>query len=211
MLETLREDIISLRLKPGQVLSRQALMLRFGLSSTPVRDALLRLKEEGLVDIFPQHATLVSPIDVDLARQAQFLRRSLEAECVRQLAGKPDPALVMRLESLLRQQRAFDQIGELEAFHDADLAFHKAMYDAAGVIELWHLMRRRCGHIDRLRRLHLPVEGKRQQVLRDHRDILDAIAAGNVAAADRAARDHLSRSLAFIDTLRENNPEYFRP
>ena len=68
--EHLREKIMSMELVPGTVLSRQELQLQFGLSSTPIRDALLKLAEESLVEIFPQHATRVSPIDLDLARQA---------------------------------------------------------------------------------------------------------------------------------------------
>jgi DNA-binding GntR family transcriptional regulator len=55
--ETLRDEIIALALAPGTVLSRAELQNRFGLSSTPVRDALMRLQEEGLVEVFPQSAT----------------------------------------------------------------------------------------------------------------------------------------------------------
>lgn len=210
VLDTLRADIIALRLKPGEVLSRQELQLRFGLSSTPVRDALLRLQEDGLVDIFPQHATRVSPIDLTLARQAQFLRRSLEIECVRQLASRPDAALIGQLESLIRQQMAFDLVGELEAFSAADHAFHRALFDAAGVLDLWHLMRRQSGHIDRLRRLHLPVKGKTGEILSFHRAIVERIGAGDAEGAAEAMREHLSRSLGFVDTLRDQYPDYFR-
>ena len=64
VLEQLREDILALALVPGFVLSRLELQARFGVSSTPIRDALMRLQEEGLVDIFPQHATVVSRIDI---------------------------------------------------------------------------------------------------------------------------------------------------
>src|SRR5687767_7668084 len=79
----LREQILSLELAPGTVLSRAELADAFGLSQTPIRDALIRLAEEGLVDIFPQHATAVSRIDVGSARQAHFLRRAIETEVVR--------------------------------------------------------------------------------------------------------------------------------
>ncbi|HEY5278533.1 MAG TPA: GntR family transcriptional regulator, partial [Pseudolabrys sp.] len=76
--DMLRQEIIALTLAPGAVLSRAELQDRFGLSSTPVRDALMRLQEEGLVEVFPQHATVVSPIDLEKAQQGQFLRRSIE-------------------------------------------------------------------------------------------------------------------------------------
>src|SRR5690348_2761650 len=122
---TLRQEIIALALAPGTVLSRAGLQDRFGLSSTPVRDALMRLQEEGLVDVFPQHATVVSPIDLERAQQGQFLRRSIEIEIVRTLALRPDATVLEKLTSLIRQQTAFSRLGEHSAFTAADQAFHR--------------------------------------------------------------------------------------
>lgn len=207
--ETLREEIISLSLEPGTVLSRQELQLRFGVSSTPIRDALLKLQEEGLVHIYPQHATVVSPIDLARARQGQFLRRSIEAEIVRDLASAPDPVLIARLRASIRRQAAFADIADYAAFSEEDLAFHHMMYEARDVEDLWHLMRRLSGHIDRLRRLHLPQEGKIREILASHGAIVDAIEAGSVQAAEEALRDHLSRSVQFVDALRETHRQYF--
>ena len=88
----LRERIISLDLKPGVQLQRDELAAYFELSSTPIRDALTRLGEEGLVDIVPKQTTAVRAIDVESARQAHFLRLSLELEIVHMLAresGRP--------------------------------------------------------------------------------------------------------------------------
>jgi len=208
--ETLRQEIIALTLAPGAVVSRAELQDRFGLSSTPVRDALMRLQEEGLVEVFPQHATVVSPIDLERAQQGQFLRRSIELEIVRTLALKPDRAVLERLNSLIRQQSAFARLGEHGAFTAADQTFHKTMYEHARVAELWDLVARHSGHIDRLRRLHLPVPGKMRDVIRDHQAIVDAIAAGKPGEAQAALRDHLSRSLGFVETLRQSHPDYFR-
>ena len=100
--EQLREQILSLALEPGAVLSRAELAARFGVSQTPVREALIHLGEEGLVDVFPQHATVVSPIDIPAALQSHFLRRAIELELVRELVTRPDAelkALLLRLRS----------------------------------------------------------------------------------------------------------------
>jgi DNA-binding GntR family transcriptional regulator len=209
--EILREEITSLVLPPGAVLSRQELQERFGLSSTPIRDALMRLDEEGLVEVFPQHATKVSPIDLARAQQSQFLRRSVELELVRTLALQPAQDLVERLRRLIRRQAAFADIGEHAAFAQSDQDFHRAMYEAAGVAELWHLVRRQGGHIDRLRRLNLPVDGKMREIVRDHESITRAIADGQPETAQELVRDHLSRSLDFVHTLRATHPQFFRP
>src|SRR6478609_7792203 len=84
--DRLREQIVGLELAPGAVLARNELADQFGVSQTPVRDALIKLSEEGLVDIFPQHATVVSRIDIASAMQAHFLRRALEVDIAGTLA-----------------------------------------------------------------------------------------------------------------------------
>jgi DNA-binding GntR family transcriptional regulator len=208
--EHLREAILSLALAPGTVLNRLTLQKEFGLSSTPIRDALLRLQEEGLVEIFPQHATVVSPIDLTLAHQAHFLRRSLELEIVRSLALAPDQRLIARLYGLLAQQQALMEAEDFEAFAAADRDFHQHLYEAAQMQELWVLVRSRSGHIDRLRRLHLPTPGKAQDIVRHHKLIVQAIADGKPDKAQHHLRDHLSGTLSHVDEIKAKYPEYFR-
>jgi signal transduction histidine kinase len=101
--EYLREQIMSLALEPGTELSRAELVDQFGVSQTPIRDALMRLAEEGLVDIFPQHATVVCPINIALARQAHFLRRSVELEVVHTLASLADDTRAALVPNLILQ------------------------------------------------------------------------------------------------------------
>lgn len=208
VLEHLREAIMSLELEPGAVLSRAALAEEFGVSQTPIRDALLRLGEEGLVDIFPQHATLVSRIDVGEAQQAHFLRRSIECEIARVLAGAANEALLARLRAQIDMQVALMGDSSLRAFIDADRAFHRLMYEAAGVPDLYQLVLRRSGHVDRLRLLHLPTRGKQQAIVRDHRRIVSAIADRDADAAQAAVRDHLSGTLSQLDAIRKSHPAY---
>lgn len=206
--EKLRELILSLELAPGTVLPRNELAERFGLSQTPIRDALLKLGEEGLVDIFPQHATVVSRIDIAAAKQAHFLRRSIELEVVRTLAANPNDALVATLQGHISRQEAVLKTGDYRDFVAADQAFHYEMYQAANVPDLWDLVRRLSGHVDRLRRLHLPVEGKAQAVVRDHRRIVEAIAKRDPDAAQERLRQHLSGTLGKVDEIRERFPDY---
>ena len=208
--EQLRESIVALGLAPGTSINRAELQLRFGLSSTPIRDALMRLAEEGLVDILPQSATRVSLIDIARARQTQFLRRALELEVVEALCAGADKSVVAVLREIARQQKDAAERADVAAFEELDLEFHRRMFEAAAVPELYTLVRQRSGHIDRIRRLHLPVAGKMQEVVRDHGLIAKSIVAGDVAAARIRVRDHLSRSLAFSPALREKYPDYFK-
>jgi DNA-binding GntR family transcriptional regulator len=207
--ERLREQILSLEMAPGTVLSRADLASQFGLSQTPIRDALIKLGEEGLVDIFPQHATVVSRIDVASAEQAQFLRRSIESEVVRTLAAEADEGLIARLRAQVDVQAALMGSTAYQEFIAADRAFHQLMYEAAGVPDLYELVRRRSGHLDRLRMLNLPTVGKQRAILRDHRRIVEAIAKGDAQAAQDSLREHLSGTLSQIEDIRRAHPGYF--
>ena len=190
------------------MLSRAELAARFGISQTPVRDALMRLGEEGLVDIYPQHATVVSRINLSSALQAHFLRRSIELEVVRKLTEGNDAAMVARLRATIAHQKALRDAKDYREFASFDQAFHRQMYEAAGVPELWDLVRRLSGHIDRLRRLHLPVAGKTKAIVRDHGEIVDAIERHDPDAAQAALRKHLSGTLSQIEQIRERHPNY---
>lgn len=209
--EFLREEIVNMTLKPGTVLSRNELAAHFDLSVTPIRDALMRLEEEGLVDIYPQHATRVRGINIDSARQAHFLRLALELEIVRSLAENPDPKLFQTLQNLVGQQKLALKNHDLEGFSRADQAFHRQLYVSANAEELWRLMRGRSGNMDRLRRLHLALNGKADSILKDHAEIADAIGNADPERAAACVRRHLSGTLSELMALREQYPGYWMP
>ena len=206
--ERLREMIVALELIPGAVLARNELADMFGVSQTPVRDALIKLSAEGLVDIFPQHATVVSRIDIAQALQAHFLRRAIELEVAATLATDPTDVLVAQLRAQVDIQTALASGDDYGRFIEADREFHRLMYLAAGVPDLFDLVRRRSGHVDRLRRLHLPSSGKAKAVVRDHKRIIEAIAAADPDGARERVREHLSGTLGQIDQIRTRHPDY---
>ncbi|MET0678754.1 MAG: GntR family transcriptional regulator [Bradyrhizobium sp.] len=206
--ERLRGMIVSLELPPGAPLSRAALAAQFGVSSTPIRDALMRLEEEGLVDVFPQYATVVSRVDVRLAQQAHFLRQALELEIVRELAIRRDETLAATLRDMIARQQQHARAGEFEKFMAADNEFHGALYAAADKHDLWTLVRSRSGHIDRLRRMHLPSPGKAQDIVRHHKLIAKAIETGKPDEAQRNLRAHLSGTLSELALIRSRYPEH---
>ncbi len=205
----LREQIVSLALPPGTALSRNELAARYGVSQTPVRDALMRLQQEGLVDVFAQAATRVSRINLRAARQAHLLRKGIELELVRDIALEQDQEVLARLQAMIHEQSHNVQAKDFAAFTLADHAFHESMYLAADIPELWKLVRSRSGHIDRLRRLHLPVLGKMQRVLSDHQALVAALVSGSVARAQDALRLHLSGTLAQAGEIRSLHPDFF--
>lgn len=208
VLEALRAAIISLELAPGIALDRADLAQRFGVSQTPVRDALIRLSEEGLVVVRAQYTTQVSRIDVPAAREAHFLRRSIEIEIARQLATAHDEAVIAELHTQLARQAELAAKKDFLGFIAADKEFHRLMYVAAGLPRLWSVVVRMSGHVDRLRLLHIPTAGKTESILGAHRTILQAIESSDAEAAQQAVRDHLSGTLASVEEIQQRYPEY---
>lgn len=206
---SLREQIIGLTLVPGTVLSRADLADRYHVSQTPVRDALMRLETEHLVDVFPQYATVVSTIDIAIAAQAHFLRRSLELEIVGLLAETHDDTLIADLKAVMRRQEAAVRKRDLADFSAADAALHARLFEAADVAELLELVRSRSGHLDRMRRLHLLTPGKAQKIVDDHWQVVRAIEAADPDGARDALRKHLSGTLSQADDIKARFPAYF--
>lgn len=207
--ELLRAQIVSLDLLPGAPLSRVQLAAEFNISQTPVREALLKLAEERLIDVFPQAATRVSLIDIPFAQETHFLRKAIELEIVRELAMNKPVELIAELKALLTRQEALRDKPDLGGFTETDQAFHRCMYRAVGKEALWELVHSRSGHIDRLRRLHLPASGKLSRIVSDHGQILDAIENGNPQEAQNCLRMHLSGTLEYADQIRQAHPQYF--
>jgi DNA-binding GntR family transcriptional regulator len=207
----LREMIVSLAVAPGTVLSRPQMCAYFGLSQAPIREALLRLEEERLVDIFPQHQTRVRGVDLASARQAHFLRLSVELEMAHVLAQKPDPGLARALLALVERQQACLDAGDLAAFSRLDLEFHRRMHEAACLPGLWSMMRSCSGNLDRLRRMHLPLSRKAESIVEQHGEIARCIGAGDAAGAQEWVRLHLSGTLNALDALRERYPDLMLP
>lgn len=207
----LKARILALTLPPGSLLSRTELQAAYAVSSTPVRDALLRLQDEGLVDIYPQSRTLVSRIDLGQAREAHFLRSSVERSVVRKLAGQPNGDLVRRLEHVTALQVDCQAAGDLAGFASLDLTFHRTMFEAADLMRLHRVIRRESVHVDRLRALHLPMGDKSARIVDEHRAIIAAIAGGDGEAADAAMAFHLSQSIMIATQLSRAQPDYFKP
>ena len=205
----LRARIVSLELAPGTHLSRPALAESFGVSQTPIRDALLRLEHEALVTVHPQSSTMVAPIDIGQAHEAQFLRISLECEVSRTIALDPGAYDLETPARLLEEMHAAWDREDKPTFIDRDLGYHRAMFRTTGHEPLWELVKHRSGNVDRLRNLHLPTPGKAAQILADHHAHLDALRAGDEVEAQAVIRRHLTGTLRAANELREAHRRFF--
>lgn len=209
--DSLRRRIISLELPPDSVLSRTELARQYDISQTPLRESLQRLETEGLVEIFPQSRTVVTRIDTGQIFEAHFLRMAVETEVLRRLAVDCDAGILARLRTLLAMQEALaNNPAELAAFQELDEVFHQTLMAGIGQPGLHALLRARSGHLNRVRQLDMPSEGKIRSILCGHAAIVAALAAKDPAAAVAAIRDHLSQTVSRIGLLRAQHPDYFK-
>lgn len=205
----LRDDIVGMAILPRTPLRDAALCERFGTSRTPVREALIRLGEEGLVDILPQSGTFVSRIPLDAIPEAVLVRQALEGVTVEGAAARGGSAAAARLDAAIAAQRGLALRGDTRGFHEADEAFHEAIAQLAGHPNIWRLLRQVKVQLDRARRLTLPALGRMDQVIAEHAAIRDAVAAGDAGRARSAMTAHLGVVVPDVARLRDLHPDYF--
>lgn len=204
----LREAIVQLDLRPGEVLDKPAIALRMGVSRFPVGEAMTRLAAEGLVDIIPQSGSRVALIKISDARENMFLRRALELETVRAIAQTASPSLIEQLQTNLRYQQAAIAAKDLKGFHDFDLAFHAALQDHLGFERVRTVAETARLGLDRIRRL-LNTRRRLDLTLAEHKAILSAIAARDGEAAGCAMGHHLDAVMAELESFARERPELF--
>ncbi len=205
----LRAELVSLQRHPGEAVSEAEIALSYGVSRTPVREAILKLSDEGLLEIFPQSGIFVSRIPLAALPEAIVIRKALEATTAQMAAQRATASQILNLHSILERQREADAAGDSDAFHQADEAFHATIADVAGYPGIWTLIQQVKVHVDRYRRLTLPQVGRIGRAISEHEAILDAIEAHDPNAARGAMELHLERLLADISATQSINPEFF--
>ncbi|WP_052206763.1 GntR family transcriptional regulator [Sinomonas humi] len=192
---------------PGALLSENDLALRLELSRTPVREALLLLAQEGLVDIRPQRGSYVSLIDPDMVRQAQFIREAIEVASLEACIENWGAERAAEVEDLLDAQASCTT---REEFYPLDEQFHRTLLAIAGHEFAWMAVQSAKGHLDRARYLGLSGYRPISEYAADHRRVREAIAEGNLEAARDELRAHLRFVLDDLEQIQAARPELFR-
>jgi GntR family transcriptional regulator, rspAB operon transcriptional repressor len=205
----LRVELVSLQRRPGEAVSEAEIALSYGVSRTPVREAILKLSDEGLLEIFPQSGIFVSRIPVAALPEAIIIRKALEETTARLAAERATSSQILALHSILERQREANAAQDGDAFHQADEMFHATIAGVAGYPGIWTLIQQVKVHVDRYRRLTLPQQGRIAQAIGEHEAVLAAIEARDPPAAKIAMEFHLERLLRDISTTQSINPEFF--
>lgn len=199
----LRRDIIELRLKPGMILSIQALCTHYDSSRSPMRDTLLRLAQEGLVTLLPQRGTMISKIDFKRVEEERFLRVSVEREVTALFLASCRKCDVEFLEQSIQKQEACVAQGKLREFLAADDEFHWRFYRAADKSWCAETLDSVSGHYRRLRLLSVIEPSISENILSQHREMMKAIRDGDGQRLLNIFNRHLKN-------LDDEGPEFFR-
>ncbi len=193
--ELAREAIVSLWLKPGQAISEKEIASQLGVSRTPVREALIRLSDEGLIEVFRQSGTFVSPIKLHDVYEGLLIREALETAAVRQATRKFDRGFERRFEALLARQRKSAKRGDYDGFHTLDEEFHRTISECGGTFRVWRPIISAKAQLDRVRRLGIRAPGQFQRILQQHESIVAGMKSGDEARAASALQAAPQRSL----------------
>jgi GntR family transcriptional regulator, rspAB operon transcriptional repressor len=205
----LRAEMVSLARRPGEAISEGEIASYYGVSRTPVREAILKLSDEGLVEIFPQSGINVSRIPIAALPEAIVIRRALEETTTRLTAKHATSSQILTLRSIIERQREADAARDRKAFHRADELFHATIAEIAKYPGIWKLILQVKVHVDRFRQLTLPQAGRMATVIAEHERILSAIEAHDANRAAAAMTKHIERLLDDIAGIKDLNPELF--
>lgn len=206
---TIRDGIISLRLTPGMSMSEQEMAAALGVSRTPVREAFIRLSREGLVEIYPQRATVVSKISLKRVRQERFLRESLESSVLLSFIENPTQSGLDLMQEQIERQRECLHSGDYGTFLECDDRFHFVLYEETDNLLCGQVIRRNCHDYQRLRALSDSVNREVQQLnIKQHMEMLDGIRRHDAAQAQQTLRTHVRRLLNETAGLRAQKPEF---
>lgn len=207
-IRVLLHNIINLELEPGCMVSENELSQELGLSRTPVREALIELSKSGIVEIFPQHGSMISKIDYDKVEEASFTRRVLETAVVQEVCDIASDADIRELEDNLALQNLYLDKGDSEKLLAMDNEFHRLLFMLGKKRISYELMRSLSPHFDRVRQMSLVVL-RQIRIVEDHQAILDAIKHRDKQDASQAMQRHLTRYQVDREQIHEKYAKYF--
>jgi DNA-binding GntR family transcriptional regulator len=206
---SLKQAILSLAFRPGELMQKSEICKELGVSRSPVTEAMTRLASEGLADIIPQAGTYVTRFSMAEIREGAFLREALELAAVELVATTITEEQLLLLKRNLRIQEALAEDGDTAGFHQLDAQMHELILSFTGYRRLAALAETSWIHVNRARHLNLPLPGRMQTTLAEHKAIVAALEARDPEAARQATRHHLGQLIRLLEPLVAERPELF--
>ncbi len=206
--ELLREKILTVELKPGESINERWLVEWLGVSRTPIREAIKRLSDVGLVRTIPHVGTSVSLINARTASELCLIRASLESAAIRVAAEHFDETTEQILAQTIDRQKQTVERADLNLNLRVDNEFHRAIVEQAGFTTMWSILQNVLSEILRVRHLSIRVPRRLDEPINEHICILDALRLRDPDLAEQAMRHHLNELYKSIMQAIAAHPEY---
>jgi len=206
----IREGIIDLNFAPGLGISEKEISEKFNVSRTPVREAFVRLSQEGLISIYPQKGTFVSLIDLDWVEEARFMREHLERAVVRLACEEFPEENILELEMNLKFQKMYMENHDYKKIFEADEEFHRLIFEGCNKKTIWATINDMESDFQRIRVLGLSSKLRWDHIYSQHVDVYNAIKNKKPDLAEKTIIEHLTRVNFDKEQLKQEYSSYFK-
>ena len=208
--DTLKKNIISLKLEPGAAISENEISELLHVSRTPIRESFIKLAEEDLIEIYPQRGTFVSLIDLRHVEEALFVRENLEVAVARLACEMFTPEDVEDLEDMLASQNRLNDRQNYPKLFELDEEFHRVIFSKCGKTNAWALVQNMYNHYKRVRLLLLATKFDWGVILRQHTEMIECIKNRQPDRIETVMKEHLGVLVFEKTELKEKYPNYFK-
>lgn len=199
--ELLRNEIVLGVLKPLEPIREAAISERLAISRTPIREALIRLANLGLVDIYPQSGTLVAPIRVAKVRAAQLIREAVEVEVARRATRRARDEDATMLRSIFEEQQFAAGRQDIRRFYELDETFHRAIFATADCLAVADELEDVKVHLNRMRFVTVNWPNRTRTILDEHGGIVAGIERRDEVAVAAVMTQHLRTILQALEAI----------
>lgn len=208
----LKDNIMTLNLKPGELLSEADLSEKLGISRTPIREVLMRLKNEHLIEVKPQTGTYISLIDANLIEEAMFMRYTLEKEVLKTVSNNINDNLLIELEkNLFAQKLIANRDDSAIEFHKLDKKFHQLLFEGSNKKNIWNSILNISTHYNRMRLL-FEMQANKEEIINQHEEYLNIIKNKSLDDIDKIVTYHIKgRAKEWLNYTEEHKLfQYFK-
>lgn len=208
--ETIRSGIVYAYYAPGDKLQVKDLCADLGMGRTPIRESLVRLRQEGLVRTIPQSGTYVQQISLSAVESARYVRENLESQITVAACASATSESIGHLQGILAGEEQALRAGDRRAFFESDNEFHKALYDMTGRQRIWEWLEQLSCDLKRYRWLRVRTEQLDwEDIVSQHYAILSALERRDTDEARFLATNHLHLLFSESAQVISAFPHYF--
>ena len=195
--ESLKSDILDLRLKPGQLLKETEICEKFGVSRTPVRDAIGLLQEQGFVKTVPYQGVFVTLLSLNYIKQMIYMRFAVENSVLKDFAASANAMALEDVRYLIRKQEALLQEPTFtpEQFYRIDAQMHAVWFEATKRTVLWDMLQKQDLYYTRFRMLDFTTETDFSRIIKEHKQLLSCIEQKDFQRIEEVLKNHLYYSM----------------